>query len=380
MTSFFRKLPTFLTYIFLGILSIAVIFPSAVVMAAAKKKSTVSSHKKKSAKKYKKRKRSISRLKPCNTELGKKQAMDFIRSDEELARLANVEYDPSLNTILAQNLEADGEILTDADYDSEEDFDDLEGMEEEALNIDISHFQQAWLSYMEKMEGDDMYTPGGIEKKVILDNILDWVGTRYIFGGTSRTGIDCSAFTQRIFANSAGVLLPRTAAMQYEVGKEIKEISDLQFGDLVFFNTRKAVYVSHIGIYLGNNLFAHASSRYGVTLSSFNSTFYRTKFIGGKRLTMEHVADLSNGTPRCCRQPAHTNTRNSIKIGKPVDELYRLFCFFIADDVCTGQDTFCHFYLKCQLSQHITLHIHLIQQLCIVVELLIRPCHRDYKC
>ncbi len=296
MTSFFRKLPTFFTYIFLGILSIAVIFPSAVVMAAAKKKSTVSSHKKKSsAKKYKKKRRSYSRSKSCNTELGKKQALDFIRSDEELARLANVEYDPSLNAVLAQNLETDGEILTDADIEDDENFDELEGMEEEALNIDISHFQQAWLSYMEKMEGDDMYTPGGIEKKTIMDNILDWVGTRYSFGGMSRTGIDCSAFTQRIVANSAGVLLPRTAAMQYEIGKEIKEIGDLQFGDLVFFNTRRSVYVSHVGIYLGNNLFAHASSRYGVTLSSFNSTFYRTQFIGGKRLTMEHIAELNNG-------------------------------------------------------------------------------------
>lgn len=297
MTTFLRKLPTFLTYIFLGILSVAIIFPSAVVMAAAKKKSSISSQKKKSsAKKYKKKKRSFSRIKPCNTELGKKQAMDFIRSDEELARLANVDYDPTLNVTLARTLEEDGEILTDADIEEgDENLDEIEGMDEETLNVDISHFQQAWLSYMEKMEGDDMYTSGGIEKKTIIDNILDWVGTRYSFGGMSRTGIDCSAFTQRIFANSAGVLLPRTAAMQYEIGKEIKDIEDLQFGDLVFFNTRRSVYVSHVGIYLGNNLFAHASSRYGVTLSSFNSTFYRTQFIGGKRLTMEHLAELNNG-------------------------------------------------------------------------------------
>lgn len=292
MMSIFRKLPTFFTYVFLGFLSIAIIFPSAVVIAATKKKSSVSSHKKKSKRSKKKSKR-YHVARPCNTEVGKKQALDFIRSDEELARLANVEYDPALNAQLAQTFETDGEILTDEDIDESEEF---EGMEEgEEGGIDIQHFQEAWLSYMNKTEGDDMYTPGGVEKKAIMENILDWVGTRYHFGGMSRSGIDCSAFIQRIFANSASVLLPRTAATQYEIGREIGTIDDLQFGDLVFFNTRKAVYVSHVGIYLGNNMFAHASSRYGVTVSSLNASYYKTHFIGGKRLMMEHVADLSNG-------------------------------------------------------------------------------------
>lgn len=302
MTLLLRKLPTFLTYIFLGILSVAIIFPSAVVMAAAKKKSSVSSQKKKSKRVKKKRRY---RARACNTAVGKQQAFNFIRSDEELARLANVEYDPNLNAQLAQTLDSDGEILTDEDIDESEEF---EGMEEgEGGPVNIQQFQEAWLSYMNETEGSDIYTPGGVEKKAIMENILDWVGTRYHFGGMSRSGIDCSAFTQRIFANSASVLLPRTAATQYEVGREITSIDDLQFGDLVFFHTRKAVYVSHVGIYLGNNMFAHASSRYGVTVSSLNANYYKTHFIGGRRLMMEHVADLSTGEEHSSLETADTH-------------------------------------------------------------------------
>jgi cell wall-associated NlpC family hydrolase len=68
---------------------------------------------------------------------------------------------------------------------------------------------------------------------------------------------------------------------------------DLQFGDLIFFHTRRHAYVSHVGIYLGDNLFAHASSKYGVTVSSLESTYYNNRFIGAKRITARDLDKMS---------------------------------------------------------------------------------------
>lgn len=297
--------PQLCTYSLIGIFSLGCLFTATTVEASAKKKASVSSVKKTKGKKKRSRKRRRTRH-ACNTTVGKQQAIDFIRSNEELAALADMEYDPTLHEQLASKLDIDGEILTDEDVE-EDGGESIQGEEEEG-RIDIVHFQEEWLSYMNKVEGGtDLYTLGGLEKKTIMTNILDWIGTRYHFGGMSRSGIDCSAFTQRIFANTANVLIPRTAASQHEVGESIATIDDLQFGDLIFFNTRRAVYVSHVGIYLGNSLFAHASSRYGVTVSSLKSAYYQKTFIGGKRLLMEHIASLSTGTEQSSLQRENTD-------------------------------------------------------------------------
>ena len=126
-----------------------------------------------------------------------------------------------------------------------------------------------------------------------MDAIMDWLGTPYHFGGSNNRGIDCSAFVLTIFDYSAHISLPRTAREQFTVGMKIKK-SELEFGDLVFFHTYSRSFASHVGIYLGDNLFAHSSSRYGVTVSSLESTFYNKRFIGGRRLSSRDVVKLSN--------------------------------------------------------------------------------------
>jgi cell wall-associated NlpC family hydrolase len=78
------------------------------------------------------------------------------------------------------------------------------------------------------------------------------------------------------------VTLPRTAREQFASGKGVDE-SSLLFGDLVFFNTTGSG-ASHVGIYLEDDLFAHASVSYGVTISSLESTYYRKRFLGARRL------------------------------------------------------------------------------------------------
>jgi cell wall-associated NlpC family hydrolase len=109
----------------------------------------------------------------------------------------------------------------------------------------------------------------------------------YRFGGTGLFGIDCSAFVQRVFG-AAGITLPRSAREQFEVGTEI-EREDLSAGDLVFFRTY-ASFPSHVGIYLGNNFFIHASSRSRkVTIDSLDTPYYVRRFIGARRLVGDDI-------------------------------------------------------------------------------------------
>ena len=116
----------------------------------------------------------------------------------------------------------------------------------------------------------------------LISNAMQYIGTPYVFGGNSLYyGIDCSAYTQQIYA-SVGINLPRTADYQYEVGTPISR-SELMPGDEVFFTTY-TYGASHCGIYLGDNKFIHASSSYGVTISSLNDHYYSTHYIGARRM------------------------------------------------------------------------------------------------
>lgn len=119
--------------------------------------------------------------------------------------------------------------------------------------------------------------------KELKKSAYGFLGTRYRFGGTSKNGIDCSSFVQKVF-RELEVSLPRTAREQFEVGSEVA-IGDLQKGDLIFFHTY-ASYPSHVGIYLGNNKMIHASSRdRRVVISPMNTSYYRSHFIGAKRIS-----------------------------------------------------------------------------------------------
>lgn len=108
----------------------------------------------------------------------------------------------------------------------------------------------------------------------------------YKFGGTSILGIDCSGYVKKVYG-LLGVNLPRTAREQFKEGGEAIDRAELSIGDLVFFRTY-ASFPSHVGIYLGNNLFIHASSKgKKVTIDSLETPYYFKRFIGGKRLLTE---------------------------------------------------------------------------------------------
>lgn len=115
----------------------------------------------------------------------------------------------------------------------------------------------------------------------VIKNARSFTGVRYVYGNSSRASTDCSGFTLQVF-RSVGINLPRTAREQCNRGTRVTR-AQLQTGDLVFFNTRG--YVSHVGIYIGNSRFIHASSgARQVTESSLNDNYYNNRFLFGARI------------------------------------------------------------------------------------------------
>jgi len=115
----------------------------------------------------------------------------------------------------------------------------------------------------------------------LLPYIDEWYGTRYKMGGTTHSGIDCSAFVQAIYLSAFAVNLPRTARDQFRSARIISA-TELKEGDLVFFNTRGGI--SHVGIYLQNNKFVHASSTNGVKISDMFEPYYLKRYMGAGRI------------------------------------------------------------------------------------------------
>jgi cell wall-associated NlpC family hydrolase len=118
----------------------------------------------------------------------------------------------------------------------------------------------------------------------LASTALDLIGIRYKWGGnTPETGLDCSGLVRYVFQQVTGVTLPRTAKDMSRLGTEVA-VTDLQPGDLVFFNTRRFAF-SHVGIYLGDNQFIHAPRRgREVEVATLESGFWKRRFDGARRM------------------------------------------------------------------------------------------------
>ncbi|GGA53008.1 C40 family peptidase [Paenibacillus physcomitrellae] len=112
------------------------------------------------------------------------------------------------------------------------------------------------------------------------------LGTPYKTGGTTTKGFDCSGFTRYVFAK-LGITLPHQSGSQFKMGKAVEK-SQLIPGDLVFFNTSGSG-VSHVGVYVGDGKFAHASSSKGVTISKLSESYYVNRYVGAKRIMSSDV-------------------------------------------------------------------------------------------
>ena len=108
-----------------------------------------------------------------------------------------------------------------------------------------------------------------------------WEGTRYRYGGLSRKGVDCSGFTLLTYKELFGMSLARTVREQVKQGKKVQRAS-LQAGDLVFFKT--GVFQKHVGVYLENDSFMHASRSSGVMISRLDNVYWDKHYWQAKRI------------------------------------------------------------------------------------------------
>ena len=119
-----------------------------------------------------------------------------------------------------------------------------------------------------------------IKKQAFTDFYSEWKDVRYKMGGTSKSGIDYSGFTQKVYKEKFGVSLPRTTVTQVDLGVEVKK-SELIPGDLVFFKTSKTD--KHVGVYVGNGEFLHASIK-GIQFTKLDKPFYKKNYWTSRRI------------------------------------------------------------------------------------------------
>ncbi|MBD7943120.1 C40 family peptidase [Psychrobacillus sp. Sa2BUA9] len=122
----------------------------------------------------------------------------------------------------------------------------------------------------------------------IVSSANNLIGIKYRYGGTTKAGFDCSGFIGYVY-KSNGITLPRTAAGMYSKGTSVKK-ANLAVGDLVFFNT-SGKGVSHVGMFIGNGKFIHASTSKGVRVDKINDPYYwGKKYVGAKKVANVQVA------------------------------------------------------------------------------------------
>ena len=149
---------------------------------------------------------------------------------------------------------------------------------------EIENFSSLQFKYAQLLDVD----VESVTNLILFKEIEKWWGTRYRYGGATDKGIDCSAYSATLVHNVFGLVLPRTARDQYASCIKLDK-EEMQQGDLIFFNTRGGI--SHVGLYLGNGYFTHASTSIGVTISNLSETYWSKKFVSGGRLTVPETSD-----------------------------------------------------------------------------------------
>ncbi len=147
----------------------------------------------------------------------------------------------------------------------------------------IENASPVQLKYAVLLNTEVEYLPN----KVLLESVDTWYGVRYRTGGNGKNGIDCSGFTVAVYAAAYGINLPRVSREQYRISRKIST-TELKEGDLLFFNTRGSG-VSHVGVYLGNNKFIHATVSKGVMVNGLFEPYYLQRFIGAGRIDDKQV-------------------------------------------------------------------------------------------
>jgi lipoprotein Spr len=145
--------------------------------------------------------------------------------------------------------------------------------------IDSEQMQLEWCFQYSNRLG---YNISYINNPRLFQTVSEWMGVPYKYSGVSKKGVDCSGFICNVYLTCYSKMLTGSAADLYRTTEPLKK-SDLREGDLVFFKINRK-HISHVGIYLGQNRFVHASVSKGVIISRLEDPYYAKYFYKGGRI------------------------------------------------------------------------------------------------
>ncbi|GER92323.1 hypothetical protein A45J_0038 [hot springs metagenome] len=203
-----------------------------------------------------------------------------------IAKRFNLKEDElkELNDLTGNSLKIGQRLIISKAIDEPKKLNDIESIKANYDRKTTPIITSAKIEEVKKFSTSDDLSKMSIKERLILF-AKKMLHLPYKFGGNGSFGLDCSAYVQKVYS-IAGIELPRSAREQFKIGDSVDK-EELAIGDLVFFRTY-ASFPSHVGIYLGNNLFIHASTKSRkVTIDSLEEPYYVKRFIGAKRLIPE---------------------------------------------------------------------------------------------
>ena len=141
--------------------------------------------------------------------------------------------------------------------------------------------------YFSQIMGVALSTTSNVK---LFQFVYDWIGTPYRFGGSSKNGVDCSAFTKELYSKVFNMDIKRSSRDIFTMVSPVKK-EDLKEGDIVFFKIHSR-NITHVGVYLGNNRFVQSANG-GVKISNLDDDYYSHYFFKGGRLLDSFKKELS---------------------------------------------------------------------------------------